>query len=98
MIRTAILGLIAATAAVPAISQTAMVSITVKPSDFSSPGARAELDRRVAAAIEDICRTYTALEFYQGTDVADCRRAARAQLDSRLAQIQTSASAEAKSH
>lgn len=87
MAHPALVGLLASIIAVPAVAETPMVSIVVKSSDFASPDARAKLDRRVTAAIEDLCRTYTALEFYQAHDVTDCRRSARAQIESRLAPI-----------
>ena len=97
MTRIGPIGMIALIAAVPATAQTAMVSITVKPSDFSSLDAQAKLDRRVAAAVEDICRTHTAIEFYQSAEVTDCRRSARVQLNATIAQIRAEATEEGKS-
>lgn len=91
MTRLVKLWLIASIISVPAAAQPDMVSITVKPADFSSPAARAKLDRRIAAAIEDICRTRTPIEFYQSAEVVECRRSARIELDAMIAQIHADA-------
>jgi UrcA family protein len=87
MTRIALIGLMAVIAAASASAEPTTVSLTVTPSDFSSRDARAKLDRRIAAAIEEVCGSYAAIESYQWPALDDCRRSARAQVDYRLARI-----------
>jgi UrcA family protein len=81
------MGLLAATLNVPAVAQISTVRLVVDPSELASPEARLKLDRRIAAFVEDACRTRTALEFYQDDAVMECRRKTRIHVDAMLGRL-----------
>jgi UrcA family protein len=81
-------------AAASASAEPATVSVAVTRSDFSSRDARAKLDRRIAAAIEQVCGSYATIESDQWPVVDDCRKSARAQVDYGLARIKAASTVE----
>lgn len=67
--------------------QTATVIVT--PADLASPAARAKLDRRIGAAIEQVCGSFASIESAQEPEVAACWSTAKNSVDQRLASLTT---------
>lgn len=97
MKRIALIGLLAATVAAPALADPVdngikTVSLSIRTSDLSASNeARAKLDRRVGDAVKALCGGFNADE------IGDCRRSARAQFDARIAEMRNASSVELSS-
>lgn len=89
--RFTLLALAAATVVpTPTIAAPLSTTVVVTPADFTSPTARARLDRRIGAAIEDVCGSYATIEAYQWPEMDACWKAARNQVTERLGNISKS--------
>lgn len=86
--RYSLIALAAVMAATPAIAREDSVTIPVTKADFASTTARAQLDRRIGAAVERLCGSYAAVETYQWTAIDDCRQVAGDQAAAGLAAFQ----------
>ena len=86
--RISLLVLAAATAtATQALAEPRSATVIVSSADFSSPSARARLDHRIAAAVEQVCGSYATIEAYQTPEMDACWRAARSQVEARLGRV-----------
>ena len=87
MTRFAIIGLLFT--AVPAVASAdpRTATITVTSADMATPAARAKLDRRIGAAIEEVCGSYAAIESSQLPEMDACWAAAKRQVQQRMASL-----------
>jgi UrcA family protein len=92
MTRLLLITALAALGATPALAEPASSTVMISASDFVSPSARAALDRRIAAAIEEQCRSYAVVEPYQWDEVTACRTAAKSEVDTQLDRIAAASS------
>lgn len=81
---TFLIGLSALTAA-PAPAEPVKVDVTVMKSDLSTADGRRRTQRKIADVIDQLCRSYAAVEPYQFPEVDDCRRRAKASADLQIA-------------
>lgn len=88
MIRSAFVGMLLS-ATIPAIAsaEPRVATVTVTAADLATPSARAKLDRRIGAAIEEVCGSYAAIESSQTAELDDCWRSATAQAAKRIAEV-----------
>lgn len=76
---------LSAVAVAPASAEPAAVTVTVIKGDLSSPDGRLTMQRRIAGAVEQLCRSYAAVESYQLAEVDECRREAKISADQQIA-------------
>ncbi|SRR5260221_10969317 len=98
MARFALIGLLLATLPAAALADPRTATITVTAADMASPAARARLDRRIGAAIEDVCGSYAAIESAQVPEMDDCWKAARSEVQQRLASFNSKTRIQLASH
>ena len=87
MTRFAIIGLLLTAVPAAASADPRTATITVTNADMASPAARARLDRRVGAAIEEVCGRYAAIESAQVPEMDACWAAAKRQVQQRMASL-----------
>ena len=87
MTRIALIGLLLAALPVAATAEPRTATVTVTAADMATPTARAKLDRRIGAAIEEVCGSYAAIEIAQVPEMDDCWRSARAEAVQRIASL-----------
>ena len=77
--------------AVPAQAQAQAVSQPVSSAglDLGSPAGRARFQRRLAAAIEDVCGSYAGASHWEQREIGRCRATARADIETQLAAMQS---------
>jgi UrcA family protein len=85
MTRFALIGLLFAAIPAAALANPRSATVTVTAADMSTPAARARLDRRIGAAIEQACGSYAAIESGQVPEMDSCWAAAKAEVSRRLA-------------
>lgn len=57
--------------------------------DLATAGGRAILNRRIAAALEDVCGSYAGAPSYETFEIDRCRSAARIRIETQLAALQS---------
>jgi UrcA family protein len=87
MTRFTIIGLLFTAVPTIALADPRTATVTVTRADMASPTARAQLDRRIGAAIEQVCGSYAAIENSQVPEMDSCWEAAKAQVAQRIASI-----------
>jgi len=87
MIRFAIIGLLFTAVPATAIADPRIATVTVTSADMATPAARARLDRRIGAAIEEVCGSYAAIESSQVPEMDACWAAAKRQVQQRIASL-----------
>jgi UrcA family protein len=87
MTRFALFGLLLTTLPAAALADPRSATVTVTVADMSTPAARARLDRRIGAAIEQVCGSYAAIETGQVPEMDSCWAAAKAEASRRLASL-----------
>lgn len=73
--------------AAPAGAEPNSVTLTVTSADFASPAASAGLDRRIGAAIEEVCGSYAAIESSQVPEMDSCWGSAHDQVREQLGRV-----------
>ena len=83
--------LFASPVAIPAAAQTIASARSVAYADLNLDHAadRAQLDRRIAAAIEDVCGSYAGAASHEMREIDRCRQAARHGIETRIADLRT---------
>ena len=87
MTRFAIIGLLLTAVPAAASADPRTATITITSADMATPTARARLDRRIGAAIEDVCGSYAAIESSQVPEKDACWAAAKRQVQQRMASL-----------
>lgn len=62
-------------------------TLIVTAADISSPAAHKKLDRRIRAAIEEVCGSYAAIESSQVPEMDACWESAKAEASQQLTHI-----------
>lgn len=73
--------------ATPASAQPAEVSVKVADGELDTRAGRARLRQRVAAAIEQLCGSYAAIEPYQWPDIDKCWKSAWREANRQIAHL-----------
>jgi UrcA family protein len=89
MKRTLIIFLAGVLGAAPAAADPLTATVVVTRADLASPPARARLDRRIRAAIENVCGSYATIESSQWQEMDACWTAARAEVSKHLANVRS---------
>ena len=81
--------LLAASAAPPALAQAAAAQRAISYADLDLAGraGRAQLDRRLAAAVESLCGSYASAASSETREIDRCRAAARTGIARQLAAL-----------
>ena len=87
MTRFALIGLLFTAIPASAIADPRTATVTVTSSDMATPAARARLDRRIGAAIEEVCGSYATIESSQVPEMDACWAAAKRQVQQRIASL-----------
>jgi len=87
MTRFALIGLLCTAIPAAALADPRSATVTVTSADMLTPAARARLDRRIGAAIEQVCGSYAAIESGQIPEMDSCWAAAKAEASRRLANL-----------
>jgi UrcA family protein len=85
MTRIALIGLLFTAIPTAAFADSRTATVTVTTADMATPAARARLDRRIGAAIEEVCGSYAAIESSQVPEMDECWKAAKSEVRQRLA-------------
>jgi len=82
---------LAALAAFPAAAQTVAASrpVSYADLDLGTRAGRAQLDRRIAVAVEAICGSYAGAASSDTRDIDRCRASTRAGIEGQLAALQS---------
>ena len=64
--------------------------VTVSSAELSTPAGTARFNKRVAAAIEQVCGSYATIEAYQVPQLDECRRSAWRGVETRIAALKAS--------
>src|SRR4051812_23496309 len=73
--------------AAPAIAEPTSVTLTVTSADFATPAAHARLDRRIGAAVEQVCGSYAAIESSQVPQMDACWGSTHDQVKQQLGRV-----------
>jgi UrcA family protein len=87
MTRFAMIGLLFIAIPAAAVADPRTATVTVTSADMATPASRARLDRRIGAAIEEVCGSYAAIETSQVPEMDACWSAARHQVAQRIASL-----------
>ena len=90
MIRTVLIAALCAAAAatpVSAFEPSSRQTVSYSDLDLARPADVARLRKRIAAAIEDVCGSYAAVESWAEPDISRCRADARARTEEQLTAI-----------
>ena len=98
MTRILIVGLLFAALPAAASAEPRTSTVTITAADMATPAARDRLNRRIGAAIEEVCGSYAAIESAQVPEMDACWSAAKAQVAERLASIKSRTSIQLASH
>jgi len=98
MTRFTIIGLLFTAVPTIALADPRTATVTVTRTDMASPTARAHLDRRIGAAIEQVCGSYATIESSQVPEMDSCWEAAKAQVAQRIASIKNRSQIRLASH
>lgn len=98
MTRFLTIGLLLTTLPAAAMAEPRTATVTVTAADMASPAARARLDRRIGAAIEQVCGSYAAIESSQVPEMDACWSSAKAEVQQRLASFNTKTRIQLASH
>ena len=98
MTRFLMIGLLFTTLPVAALADPRTATVTVTAADMATPAARARLDRRIGAAIEQVCGSYAVIESSQVPEMDECWKSARTEVQQRLASFSTKTRIQLASH
>ncbi|MFL6764902.1 MAG: UrcA family protein [Sphingomicrobium sp.] len=98
MTRFALIGLLFAVIPAAASADPRVATVTVTAADMASPAARARLNRRIGAAIEQVCGSYATIESSQVPEMDACWTSAKAEVAQRLASLKGAAQTQLASH
>ena len=98
MTRFALIGLLFTAIPAAALADPRTATVTVTAVDMASPAARARLDRRIGAAIEQVCGSYATIESSQVPEMDACWTSAKAETAQRLASLKGAAQIQLASH
>jgi UrcA family protein len=85
--RFTLLAIAAIAIATPAVAEPNSVTLTITSADFATPTALARLDRRIGAAVEQVCGSYAAIESSQVPEMDACWISARDQARQQLGRV-----------
>jgi UrcA family protein len=98
MTRNGIIAMILATLSAAATAEPRTATFVVTRADFASPAARANLDRRIGTAIEQVCGSFATIESYQVPEVKACWSSAKVLVGQRLASLDAHIKIQLASH